>query len=72
MSNKGDKVNKDDRRPSALGNKRPPSEERNEDSNKQKTRAKKAKAGIPGPAKEDFNIKDTVEQSVAAPRHERQ
>jgi hypothetical protein len=37
-----------------------------------KKRAKKAKAGISNPANEDFNIKDTPEQSVAALRHERQ
>ena len=37
-----------------------------------KSRAKEAKAGISNPADEDFNIKDTPEQSVAAPRHERQ
>jgi hypothetical protein len=37
-----------------------------------KKRAKEAKAGISNPADEDFNIKDTPEQSVAAPRHERQ
>jgi hypothetical protein len=47
MSNKGHKVTRDDRKSSALGGKRLPSEENNEDLSKQKKRVKKAKAGMP-------------------------
>jgi hypothetical protein len=54
-------VTRDDRKPSVLGDKRLPSEDSNEDSNKQKKRAKKAKAGIPGPANGDINPEDTLE-----------
>jgi hypothetical protein len=50
MSNKGDKLPQDDRKPRARRVKRQSTENAAEDLNKQEKRPKRAKAGIPAPA----------------------